>query len=150
MRTLVVVWRDDKDGACAHRRRGTAHVDCVSRVVRAGACDDLAASGGILDGVGDERELLLRGECGALAGGAADDDGVDVGGKLGVQKHLKCWNVDRTVFEGRHNRCGKTLKDGFFHDPVLLMSVYFAAMYPSAQRSSASKTAPPAAPRRVL
>ena len=76
--------RDEQKTVRAHGGCCLAELKRVGRVVGAAARDDLAAAGGVADGVGDEGELLGGGERRAFAGRAADDERVDPGGELRV------------------------------------------------------------------
>ena len=84
LRTFVIVRRDEQKAVRAHGGCCLAEFERVGRVVGATASDDLAAAGGVADGVGDEGELLGGGERRAFAGRAADDERVDPGGELRV------------------------------------------------------------------
>ena len=91
---LVVIGRDQQQRICARLLGVLAEVERRRRVVAARTGDHLAPAGHMRHAVGDQMNVFLLRQRGALAGGAADAQGIHPGLQLAVHLPVKGGVVD--------------------------------------------------------
>ena len=112
MRGLIIVGCDDEHGVGADGAAVFREVDGVGGVVGAGTGDDGDAAGGMLYGEADGLAMLFVGKCGALTGGAGDDEGLDTLGDLPVDEAGEGGIVDAGLGQWGDEGGGDAAKDG--------------------------------------
>ena len=112
---------------------------------------ELDAPRRLLDGIADERFLLVFGHGGGLARRAEHDESMRPARDLVFHHLAERFEIDAVPVErGDHRRCRPSQKPGHGNLPIFRLKRRSQSKYPFAAGSSASSTAPPAAPRSVL
>ena len=118
---LIIVGCHHQAGVGAGLAGKAGEVDGVGRVVGAGAGDDGHPAGGALHGEGDGVAVLFVGEGGALAGGAADHQGVDSLVNLPVDKPPQLGKINAVGGKRGNEGCGCASKDRFLGHGIRLL-----------------------------
>ena len=118
---LVVVGGDNQHTVVAQLTGILGHVDGVSGVIGAGASDHGDTASGHFQREAQDFTMLLIGEGGAFAGGAADDQGVDALLDLPVDELLQGGVVHTVGGHGGNQSGGCTAENAVgLHKKILL------------------------------